>query len=281
MLCVLERVKPSVLYVIADGPREDVSSDIDGCAQVKTLINNIDWECKIYTNYAERNLGCRQRVASGLNWVFSQVESAIILEDDCVPEPSFFRFCTELLNRYSTDERVMVISGDNFQFRRQRTEDSYYFSRYPHCWGWATWKRAWQHYDADMSHWPTIRDNQWLQDILGDRLAAKYWQHKFQQTYEGKVNAWGFIWTLSCWMQNGLCILPNVNLVSNIGFGSTGTHHTHRYSPFAEMATEPILFPLKHPYIIVRDAQADAFTQRHQFGRFARGRRKIRNWLQV
>ncbi|MFG6100448.1 glycosyltransferase family 2 protein [Leptothoe sp. ISB3NOV94-8A] len=280
---VLERlalVKPKQLYIIADGPRVDVANEVQKCQQVRDLFLELEWDCQVYKNFSEGNLGCRRRVASGLNWVFSQVEAAIILEDDCLPEISFFCFCTELLNRYKADKRIMAISGNNFQFGKQRTSDSYYFSRYPHCWGWATWKRAWQNYDADMTYWPSINSSGWLSDILGDRFAKQYWQHKFQQTYEGKINSWAFVWTFSCWLQSGLCILPNVNLVSNIGFGELGTNHTYWSSPFARMATSPMEFPLKHPSMVVRDAQADAFTQRHQFGRWARGHRKIRAWLQ-
>ncbi|EKV03435.1 hypothetical protein Lepto7375DRAFT_5733 [Leptolyngbya sp. PCC 7375] len=280
LLYALAKVAPPVIFVIADGPRSSVPGDIDACAQTREIINSIAWDCNIYTNYANENLGCRRRVETGLDWVFSQVESAVILEDDCIPEPSFFRFCSELLVRYKADTRIMAISGDNFQLGRQRTSDSYYFSRYPHCWGWATWRRAWQYYDADMACWPSINSNEWLTDILGDRFTKQYWQHKFQQTYEGKINSWAFVWTFSCWLQSGLCILPNINLVSNIGFGRLGTNHTHWSSPFARMATYPIEFPLKHPSIVVRDAQADAFTQRHQFSRWARGRHKIRAWLQ-
>lgn len=275
----ISSVKPGVVFVIADGPRANVPSDINACARTRETIKNITWECHLYTNYADENLGCRRRVETGLDWVFSQVESAIILEDDCIPEPSFFYFCTELLSRYETDQRIMAISGNNFQFGRRRTADSYYFSRYPHCWGWATWKRAWQYYDADMACWPSISHNQWLVDILGDRSAKRYWQHKFQKTYEGTINSWAFVWTLSCWLQSGLCILPNVNLVSNIGFDGSGTHHVHSFPPFARMATSPIEFPLKHPAVVIRDARADAFTQRHQFGLWARGRRKISTWL--
>ena len=283
-LRVLERLaiaRPRKLYVVADGPRKDVPEEENECLRTRDLIDKIDWDCQISNNYADSNLGCRKRVSSGLDWVFSEVDSAIILEDDCLPDLSFFGFCNELLEHYATDERVMAISGDNFQFGRQRTYDSYYFSRYFHCWGWATWRRAWQYYDAEMALWPEIRDRQRLRDILCDYLTVRYWQNRFQQTYEGHIDTWDYVWTLSCWQQHGLCILPSASLVSNIGFGVGGTHHATAYSPFANMPTESIAFPLTHPKVVIQNSRADRFTQFHQFGLFFRLYRKLRSSLKI
>jgi len=193
--------------------------------------------------------------------LFETVEEAVILEDDCLPHPTFFRFCQQLLARYREDERVMAISGDNFQFGRKRTEHSYYFSRYPHCWGWATWRRAWKHYDGEMYLWPTIKQNHWLHDILEDQRAVSYWTSILDDTYAGKINTWNYAWTFSCWTQSGLTILPNVNLVSNIGFGPQATH-TRGTSQQAEMEVRPMAFPLLHPPCMIRDSEADHRTQR-------------------
>jgi hypothetical protein len=217
-------------------------------------------------NYADQNLGLPDRVAGGLDWVFSQVDRAIILEDDCVPENSFFPYCAELLERYQNDTRVMVISGDNFQHGRQRTQYSYYFSRYPHCWGWATWQRAWHHYDAGMDHWPAIRDSGWLYDILdNDRRAAAYWRQIFQAVYEGSIHSWAYRWTLACWIESGLTVLPRCNLVSNMGFGIDATH-TRRRSRSSTVPAQSLEFPLHHPPYVIRDSHADRFTQSNHFG---------------
>ncbi|BAY11968.1 glycosyltransferase [Calothrix sp. NIES-2098] len=262
---VIRQAKPSKLLVIADGPRPQHPEDIAKCATSNKILDKIDWNCQVIKNSSPINLGCKQRIATGLNWVFQQVEEAIILEDDCVPHPTFFKYCEELLDKYRHDQRIMTISGNNFQFGRRRTKYSYYFSRYPLIWGWATWRRAWQQYDIEMKHWLTIRDDNLLQDILDDSTAVRYWTNIFQNCYQGNIDSWAFPWTLTSWLQNGLTILPNVNLVSNIGF-STEAHNTKDiYSPFANYPNQAIEFPLKHPEFMIRDAQADRFTQQTQF----------------
>ena len=262
---VIRQAQPAKLLVVADGARSDRPGEAEKCQATRAIIDRVDWECEVLTNYSDINLGCKVRVSSGLNWVFNNVEEAIILEDDCLPHPSFFLFCEKLLKYYREDERIMVISGDNFQFGRKRTTYSYYFSRYNHCWGWATWKRAWQHYDVEMKLWQQIRDNNWLESILERPRAIEYWQKVFQATYDENINSWAYRWTFACWIQNGLTILPNANLVSNIGFGVEGTHTTNNSNAVANLTTEKVCFPLQHPPFIIRDALADEFTQKTLF----------------
>src|SRR5579871_4386735 len=143
----IRRVRPPVLLVVADGPRRDHPEDEQLCRETRAVAEEVDWPCQVLTEYSDVNLGCRHRPASGLDWVFSQVEEAIILEDDCVPHPSFFRFCSELLSRYRDDARIGTIAGTNVQGGRKRGGASYYFSKYPTIWGWASWRRAWALYD--------------------------------------------------------------------------------------------------------------------------------------
>lgn len=257
----IRKVKPPKLLVVADGPRADKPGEDKLCAAARAVIDRVDWECEVLHNYAESNLGCRDRVSSGLNWVFEQVEEAIIIEDDCLPHNSFFYFAQELLERYRHDERIMSISGQNVQFGKQRTDYSYYFSRYTHCWSWASWRRAWQHYDLDMKLWPEIRDGNFLMDVLGDAHAAKSWTKTCQLCYEKNLDTWDYQWTFASFIQNGLNILANVNLAANIGHGAGGTHTDDPSSPYNNMPVEPIAFPLKHPPFVIRDAQADRFTQ--------------------
>ena len=261
----IRKAKPPVLLVVADGPRSDRPDEAKRCEAVRAIIERVDWECEVLKNYSDVNLGCKQRVSSGLDWVFQNVEQAIILEDDCLPHPTFFRFCEELLEKYRDDERIMAISGDNFQFGRKRTEYSYYFSRYNHCWGWASWSRAWRHYDITMSLWPQIREGDWLKDMLCNPEAVKYWKKIFEITYKGRINSWAYRWTFACWIQGGLSILPNVNLASNIGFGEEATH-TMSKSRLANMPVEVMTFPLQHPPYMIRDTLADEFTQKNHFG---------------
>ena len=261
VFATIRQAKPPQLLVVADGPRSDRPGEAASCEAARAIINRVDWECEVLTNYSEVNLGCQKRVSSGLNWAFELVEEAIILEDDCLPNPTFFPFCEQLLDRYRQDNRIAVISGQNVQMGKTRTDYSYYFSRYNHCWGWASWRRAWQDFDFDMKLWSTVKEAGWLKDILHDDGAVKFWNYLFQLTYEGSVNSWAVRWTFSCWMQNYLSILANHNLISNIGFDAQSTHTT-KQNKFSNLPTKEIKFPLEHPPFIIRDAQADYFTQK-------------------
>ncbi|HTY26120.1 MAG TPA: hypothetical protein VMC85_23520 [Desulfomonilaceae bacterium] len=257
-------VRPKWLFVVADGPRKDVPEDTDACISARAVLKGVDWDCELSTNYSDINLGCKLRVASGLNWLFDNVDEAVILEDDCLPHPSFFRFCEELLQYYRNDSRVMSVSGNNFQNNRSSGSYSYYFSRYVHVWGWATWRRAWAHYDVSMTQWPILRDRNWLGDFLVDARQVRYWSYIFQEAYES-LDTWDYAWMFACWLQNGLSITPNVNLVSNIGFGPSSTHTVQTVSRFANMPAEEMIFPIKHPSRVVRDFGADDFTEEIMF----------------
>jgi len=257
----VREARPERLFVAADGPREGVAGDQEKCRKVREIATSVDWDCEVSTLFRERNLGCRIAVSSAIDWVFEQEEKAIILEDDCLPDPTFFAFCETLLERYREDERIAQIGGDNFQFGRRRGPYSYYFSRYNHIWGWASWRRAWKHYDAAMSLWPEIREGGRLNDWLMDRRLVRYWTYHFEETFRGRIDTWDYPWTFACWVQGALTVLPSVNLVSNIGFGKEGTH-TKGMSRIACLKTEPISFPLAHPSCMLRDAGADACTER-------------------
>lgn len=264
----IAKAKPQKLLVIADGPRADRPEEAERCRAARAIIDKVDWDCEVLTNYSEVNLGCKRRISSGLDWVFDTVEEAIILEDDCLPDPSFFRFCEELLEKYRDDERIGIISGDNFQFGRRRTEYSYYFSRYPHIWGWASWRRAWKNYDVEMKLWPEIRDGKWLGDLLETKKSRWYWKHTFDMVYKGKIDTWDYQLTFHCWTQNALSVVPNVNLISNIGFGRDAVH-TKVKNIFAEMQTEPMGDPIMHPAFILRDSRADRFVEDKMFSGIA------------
>jgi hypothetical protein len=257
----IRQAKPNQLFIIADGPRQEFPNEPKKCDAVRSIFDKIDWKCELVKNYSDSNLGCKLRVYTGLDWVFSQVEEAIILEDDCLPHFTFFPFCEELLKYYRYDSRIAVISGQNVQLGKQRTDYSYYFSHYNHCWGWATWKRAWQNFDYDMKLWPLIRDNNWLEDIFYNKRDVKYWTKIFQDTFDGKIDSWAYRWNLSCWINNQSSILSNVNLISNIGFGNEGTNTKTSTSIFANMPTEKMDFPLKHPPFMIKDTKSDQFTQ--------------------
>ncbi|MCI5150489.1 MAG: glycosyltransferase family 2 protein [Candidatus Electrothrix sp. MAN1_4] len=260
----IRQARPPRLYVAADGPRKDVPGQAEKVQQVRDIVlKGVDWDCEVKTLFREENLGCKYGVSGGIDWFFENEEEGIILEDDTLPSQSFFWFCQELLERYRDDKRIFVISGDNFQEGQDCSMgDSYYFSCFNHCWGWATFKRAWEHFDVDMKQWPEVQKKGCLKYIWSDKSALSYWTNIFQSVYENKVDTWDYYWTFSCWLQNGLTILPNVNLVQNIGFGMDATHTTT--SREASKAYQ-LNFPLIHPEYMMRDMQADNCTQSYHF----------------
>jgi hypothetical protein len=259
----IRQAQPAKLLIVADGARNEEEAIL--CQQTRAVTEQIDWDCEVLRNYSDVNLGCRQRISSGITWTFEQVEEAIILEDDCLPHPSFFSYCENLLDYYRDDERIMVISGDNFQDGNQRTPYSYYFSKYNHCWGWATWRRAWKHWHFNPETWIEFRDTGLIKFICDDSYEEKYWTQVFNTLFlEGKPNTWDYPWTFACWSQSGLTALPNVNLVSNIGFGAGGTH-TFGDSHLANMAVEDI-GEITHPPFVVRHIEGDRYTFDHHFG---------------
>jgi hypothetical protein len=255
----IARARPPRLLVIADGPRSSRPGEAEKCAQARAVIERVDWQCEVLFDYAESNLGCKGRLTSGIRWVFEQVPEAIFLEDDCVPHPTFFAFCEQLLHRYRDDQRVSQIGGANFQFGRNRTAASYYFSRYHHVWGWASWRRAWHSYDADLSLWPEIRDSGQLAAVIPDAAERAYWTKILGAVHSGKIDTWDYQWNLSSWAQGRVSIIPAVNLISNIGFGSEATH-TQSKSIYAGMTMEAMQFPLQHPRAVLPDIHADAYT---------------------
>ncbi len=261
VLDAIRPARPSRLFLAVDGPRADRAGESMSVRQVQALAEEVDWPCEVSTLFREANLGCKLAVSQAITWFFDQVEEGIILEDDCVAHPSFFPFAAELLERFRDDQRVVMISGDNFQFGRRRTDYSYYFSRYTHIWGWATWRRAWKLYDHQMRHWPELRDGGWLLDVLGTREAAEYWRKIFDATHEERNTSWAYRWTYAAWLYSGLTVLPNVNLVSNVGFGDDATHTVQGEDPFSKLPIREMEMPLRHPPYLIRDERADRFTQ--------------------
>lgn len=256
----IRAARPATLAVVADGPRPGVRGDAAACAAARSVIERVDWSCDVRTLLAPANLGLRARVESGMAWLFSQFDEAIILEDDCVPEATFFRFCDEMLERYRGDTRVLSVSGGSFQCGRRRGTASYYFSRHGHVWGWATWRRAWNLHDPRMTDWPEARAEGWLTARFGSSVARQYWDHIFETAYR-TGHTWDYRWCFSCHRLGGLHVIPNVNLVSNYGFDEGATHTQQANSVFAFLPTSPMRFPLVHPDAVRADVEADDFTE--------------------
>jgi len=255
----IRKAKPKKLFVVADGPGENKEGEEEKCNAARKIIEKVDWDCEILKNYSPTNLGCKKRISSGISWVFDNVDEAIFLEDDCMPNQSFFRYCQELLEFYKDDERVMMISGNNFQ-KKKVTGYSYYFSSYSHIWGWASWKRVWQKYDVEMKLWPEIKRRKSLEYWLGRKKAVDHWTEEFDFAYSNKIDTWDFQFLFTCWINHGLSILPEVNLVSNIGFGS-GTHTTKPDHKSSNIPSAEISFPLRHPPYMMRNMEADIYEE--------------------
>ena len=281
-LAAIRTAQPRRLYVVADGPRANRPADAALCAEVRALVERgVDWPCEVIQDYAPSNLGLARRVSSGLDTVFARETEVIILEDDCMPDPTFFRFCAELLERYRDDSRVGQISGATFQGAQPSGPASYYFSGYPHCWGWATWRRAWRQYDHAMAAWRRPGAREWLAGRFRDPAERAYWRHSFDATARHRMDSWAYRWTLALWQQGSLCITPWRNLVSNIGFGA-GATHTQEASTLAGRPVFGVTFPLVHPDSLTIDAAADARTSRVIYRRpswLARVQRRLRRMV--
>lgn len=253
----IRAARPRKLLVIADGPRPDKPGEAEKCAETRAIIDAVDWDCEVKRDFAEANLGCRLRISSGITWAFELVDKAIILEDDCVPSASFFTYCADLLDRYENDERVMMVSGNNHLFGKAETKDSYYFSRYAHYWGWATWRRAWAKYDLEMANWPEIRDRRLFDQYFPRTIDRLYWESVFQHTYERKFNSWAYQWVYSIWANSGLCAAPAQNLVQNIGFQRADATHTTADSVYSSLPADELEMPLRHPPTVLASSDKD------------------------
>jgi hypothetical protein len=259
----ITKARPKKLMVICDGPRAGVVGEAEKVSQVRNIISSIDWECELVTNFSEENLGCKVRVSTGLDWVFNQVEEAIILEDDCIPDPSFFQFCHEMLDLYREDKRVGMISGDNFHSIQRPY--SYYFSKYFHIWGWATWRDRWAfNYDVDMKTWPLLKNSTELLSLMGSPSSQKFWTKTFQKVFSGEIDTWDYQWVYANWISKRVSIMPSQNLITNIGFGADATH-TKNKSPLANLPRYSLQFPLQHPKDIEPDKESEMLTEKSQF----------------
>jgi hypothetical protein len=260
-----ERVRaarPPKLLVICDGPRQNRPSDAGRVAEVRAIFDReVDWPCEVVRDYATQNIGCMGRIHSGLNHAFELFEEAIILEDDCLPEPSFFPYCDELLARYRDDDRVMNIAGTNFIANHYQPGHSYWFSHHPWTWGWASWRRAWQHNDFHLSSWDS-RQNE-LRASFCSRWERQYWMSTFEHARQDlrATDCWDFQWNFSCRTHGGVSIVPRYNLIENLGFGTDSTHTATDMSRLA-VKTQPLAFPLTHPEKITINRYADDLITR-------------------
>jgi hypothetical protein len=262
----IREAKPPRLYVAADGPRQHLADDALKCKEAREIINEVDWECEVKTLFREENLGCGVGVSSAITWFFENEESGIILEDDCLPSQTFFWFCEQLLERFKDDDRVMHIGGNNFLNGWRNDKDySYYFSHCGHIWGWATWRRAWTKFDYKIKLYETLKQKGYFDNFFLNPIEKLYRLRKFDKTVSGKATWWGYQWDFARYVYNGLSIVPEQNIVKNIGFGEDATHTKNNQRHQRE--AYDIEFPLRHPPFTMRDVDSD----RKYFASFMKG----------
>jgi len=277
----IRALEPKKLYIVSDAARDETEKEI--VQRTRAIVeDNVDWECEVIKNYAHVNMGCGPRVSSGISWVFEREEELIILEDDCVPDQSFFCFAQEMLEKYRNDERVMYISGDNFH-KDVFIHDSYDFVKIGWIWGWATWKRAWNKYDFRFSHWK--KDRETVRRFY-TKDEYEVFARDLDSLTERGLYTWDYQWQYSCAINGGLCIVPKVNLVNNIGFRPDATH-TKTTNPYYDGTTKTLMFPLKDPETILPNVEYDRKTLRYMKGFdpsrlkriLRRVKRRIKKWI--
>jgi len=273
----ISKLNPTLVYIACDGPRVGNSQDIDAVSQVRHIASAGFNDCQTYHLYQDTNLGCRRAVSLAVSWFFDNVEEGIILEDDCLPHPDFFRFCDTLLDRYRDSRKVWCITGDNFQDGRRRGRGSYYFSKYNHIWGWATWRDRWLSYDGALKFWPSWRDSSHFASMFLHQQECDYWRRIFDDTYSGKIDTWDYQWTACTWRSGGLTATPQVNLVTNIGHGSEGTHTGGDTDARFRIPARELSPKMRHPWQVRQHKRADLYVHEKVFGGADSGAVSIRN----
>ena len=243
----IKKIKPKYLYVAADGPRAGKANEEELCMATRAVVDKVDWDCELKTFFREENVGCARNVSSAISWFFEQEESGIILEDDCLPDVSFFHFCDTLLHRYQDHDRVMAISGYNVQLEIRRTSDTYFFAEIPLVWGWATWKKAWQQFQFNVPH---------IDDAVFDNAAKKPWKQDIENAFSGKTDSWAYRWIYAFLRNKYICIYPEHSLVNNIGVSDMATHTVgsrwwYKFVKYGKITT------MKHPASVAINHQAD------------------------
>lgn len=266
---VLGKVQPSRIYFAVDGPRKGKDGEKEKVESVRAAVSWIDWPCEVRTFFQEENLGCKKGVFTAIDWLFSQEEEGIVLEDDCIPHPDFFPYCAQLLDKYRDDERVMTICGERTPLRGLKVPGnySYAFSRYPLIWGWASWRRAWKSMDIDLRSWPEVVSTGLMRSAFREEDHYYWFWGQFERVHAGiSRDNWDIQWVYNCLFNGGLSIIPEVNLVSNVGFGADSTHTAGTDDPRSAAPTADLKFPLRHPPFVASSPLVDDLIIRQGIG---------------
>lgn len=275
----LDRIRaaaPARLYVHCDGPRRDKPGETERVAAVREIIRNgVDWDCSVKTLYRDTNFGLRAGVYDAISWFFREEPFGVVLEDDCLPDLSFFPFCAELLERYADHPQIMHIGCSNLAERfTAKQADSYVFSRFSFVWGWASWRRAWERMSVDLEDLEAYTAQHRVQEFISDPAAQAYILNKFQVTRRKENNSWAYAWFYSILKNNGLCIVPSINLIQNTGVGEVGATHTTTSNKSAMLEAKTMQFPLRHP----NDFAVDPLLEKHFFYTSQKTRFRLLLW---
>jgi hypothetical protein len=251
----IKQARPPRLYVAADGPRQNRAGEAERCAEVRTIVSGVDWPCEVKTLFRDDNLGCKLAVSSAIDWFFEQEEQGIILEDDCLPSQSFFWFCESCLNRYKDDERIFLISGYNKQNKWSQDSSDYFFSNLGGIWGWASWRRCWNHYDLEMKDIDQFITANGFENVFGKELGGLRKNTIYNSIITNNLDTWDYQWGYARCKNNGLACVPSVSLIENIGFGDDATHTF--VSNDDNVKRHDIDFPIKENVFVVPDRKYD------------------------
>jgi hypothetical protein len=253
----IKKLKPKYLYISADGPNPKKEFDQVNCDKVKSIFNSIDWDCELKTLFRKENLGCRVAVSSAIDWFFNNIDKGIIIEDDILPDITFFGFCEQLLKFYEFDVSVMQISGTNVEKVWKSNKNDYFFSMFGGIWGWATWKRAWEKYNVDIPDW----SNNEVQEILNNKwFGDKEFQERkkiYDKIYNNQIDTWDYQWTFYKLLNNGFSVVPSKNLISNIGFSEDALHTKDTNSPLSNIKRYSLSLPVKINEVKKQDLKYD------------------------
>jgi hypothetical protein len=245
--------RPAKLYIIADGPNTSNPINFLLVQKTRDVVSDIDWPCTLKINFSETNLGLKDRVSSGIEWVFSQEECAIFLEDDCLPSNDFFKYCNNLLERYWDNQEIGIISGSNF-FKGIECTDSYMFTKFVNIWGWATWRARWVgHYDKNLINWRSFKNKM----VLGSYIESPYWSYIYDGIENGSIKTWDYQWQFANWNEGRIGIIPATNLISNLGIARHDSTNTSAESIYGKLPIGRLCFPLRHPKKIHRNIQIE------------------------
>jgi hypothetical protein len=257
----IRKAKPNKLFLIQDGSRINNETDKFNIEKCRNIVSAIDWDCEVFRNYSEENLGCGMRVYSGIKWAFQHVDRLLVLEDDCVPAQSLFPFTEELLEKYKNDDRIGMICGMNNLGLYEEVPNDYLFTTSGSIWGWATWKRVWDNFEYNLE----FLDDSYSTDLVfkTEKTLESLSDYITKNLKEGKkLTSWSFQLGMNMFLQSQLNIVPKHNLISNIGIAENGANSVSsiKFMPkglrrLYFMKTYTLKFPITHPKYIVNDTE--------------------------